>query len=78
MRVGEALELFGNIPKIRHVLQTLDDDQSVQLLAPFSRYFGNATGSGNFVDVTVPPLLIPDNAIAACNGRTNSSSGCTP
>ena len=25
MRVGEALELFGNIPKIRHVLQTLDD-----------------------------------------------------
>ena len=25
MRVGEALELFGNIPKIRVVLQTLDD-----------------------------------------------------
>jgi excinuclease ABC subunit A len=25
MRVSEALELFGNIPKIRHVLQTLDD-----------------------------------------------------
>ena len=25
MRVNEALELFGNIPKIRHVLQTLDD-----------------------------------------------------
>ena len=25
MRVGEALELFGNIPKIRHILQTLDD-----------------------------------------------------
>src|SRR5262249_51595985 len=25
MRVGEALDLFGNIPKIRHVLQTLSD-----------------------------------------------------
>jgi excinuclease ABC subunit A len=25
MRIGEALELFGNIPKIRHILQTLDD-----------------------------------------------------
>ncbi len=25
LRIGEALELFGNIPKIRHVLQTLDD-----------------------------------------------------
>jgi phospholipid/cholesterol/gamma-HCH transport system substrate-binding protein len=53
-------------------------DQSVQLLAPFSRYFANATGSGDYVDVTAPPLLLPDNAIAACNGKTNSSSGCTP
>ncbi|MCI0702551.1 MAG: excinuclease ABC subunit UvrA, partial [Planctomycetia bacterium] len=25
MRVSEALELFNNIPKIRHILQTLDD-----------------------------------------------------
>ncbi|MBA4187507.1 MAG: excinuclease ABC subunit A [Planctomycetaceae bacterium] len=25
MRIGEALELFGNIPKIRQILQTLDD-----------------------------------------------------
>jgi excinuclease ABC subunit A len=25
MRVSEALELFGNIPKIRHILQTLED-----------------------------------------------------
>ena len=25
MRINEALELFGNIPKIRHILQTLDD-----------------------------------------------------
>jgi len=25
LRVSEALELFGNIPKIRHILQTLDD-----------------------------------------------------
>jgi excinuclease ABC subunit A len=25
MRISEALELFGNIPKIRHILQTLDD-----------------------------------------------------
>ncbi len=25
MRVGEALELFGNVTKIRHILQTLDD-----------------------------------------------------
>lgn len=53
-------------------------DQSVQLLAPFSRYFANATGSGNFVDITAPTLLVPDNVVAGCNGRTNSSSGCTP
>ncbi len=25
MRIGDALELFGNIPKIRQILQTLDD-----------------------------------------------------
>ncbi|MBN9120664.1 MAG: ATP-binding cassette domain-containing protein, partial [Planctomycetes bacterium] len=25
MRISEALELFGNIPKIRHILQTLED-----------------------------------------------------
>src|SRR5207244_4030716 len=25
LRVSEALELFGNLPRIRHILQTLDD-----------------------------------------------------
>jgi phospholipid/cholesterol/gamma-HCH transport system substrate-binding protein len=53
-------------------------DQSVQLLAPLSRYFANATGSGNFVDITAPTLLIPDNVIVECKDRTSSSSGCTP
>jgi phospholipid/cholesterol/gamma-HCH transport system substrate-binding protein len=53
-------------------------DQSVQLLAPFSRYFANASGNGNFIDVTAPTLLVPDNVIAECNGRTNTQSGCSP
>lgn len=55
-------------------------DQSIQLLAPFARYFANAAGSGDFADVTAPPLLLPDNAIVECSkpGATNASTGCTP
>ena len=72
--------LLANLQSVTAVLarDQASIDQSVQLLAPFSRYFANATGSGNFVDIIAPALLVPDNAIASCNGRTNPSSGCTP
>lgn len=72
--------LLANLQSVTAVLarDQASLDQSVQLLAPFARYFANATGNGNFVDVTAPTLLVPDNAIVECNGKTNASSGCTP
>jgi phospholipid/cholesterol/gamma-HCH transport system substrate-binding protein len=72
--------LLANLQSVTAVLakDQTSLDQSVQLLAPFSRYFANATGSGNWIDITAPTLLLPDNVVVQCNGRTNSSSGCTP
>ena len=72
--------LLANLQTVTAVLarDQASLDQSVQLLAPFARYFANATGNGNFIDITAPTLLVPDNAIVECNGKTNPSTGCTP
>jgi hypothetical protein len=53
------------------------------VLAAFSRYAANTTGSGPFPDVSVPTLLIPDNLIDQCSRSgafpsINPQVGCRP
>ena len=60
-----------------------DFGQAIPLLAAFSRYAANSTGSGAFVDVSVPTLLIPDNLAVQCSASgaypsSNPQVGCRP
>lgn len=56
---------------------------AMPLLAAFNRYAANVSGSGPFVDVEIPTLLVPDNVIAQC-GTLNQQAplppalGCRP
>jgi phospholipid/cholesterol/gamma-HCH transport system substrate-binding protein len=58
--------------------------KGIPLLAAFSRYAANITGSGPFADASVPTLLIPDNLIAQCSKPgafpepSNTQVGCRP
>lgn len=56
---------------------------AIPVLAAFSRYAANSTGSGAFADVAVPTLLIPDNVAVQCSAAgsfpsNNSQVGCRP
>jgi phospholipid/cholesterol/gamma-HCH transport system substrate-binding protein len=56
---------------------------AIPVLAAFSRYAANATGSGPFADVAVPTLLIPDNLIDQCSAHgafpsSDTQVGCRP
>ena len=60
-----------------------DFGQAIPVLAAFSRYSANASGSGAFVDVSVPTLLIPDNLAVQCSApgampSKNPQVGCRP
>jgi phospholipid/cholesterol/gamma-HCH transport system substrate-binding protein len=60
-----------------------DFSRSIPVLAAFSRYAANSTGSGPFADVSLPTLLIPDNLIAQCGSSgafpsNNPQVGCRP
>jgi phospholipid/cholesterol/gamma-HCH transport system substrate-binding protein len=52
--------------------------QAIPLLAAFSRYSANVTGSGPFADFAAPSLVIPDNLIAQCRaiGQLDPQRGC--
>jgi ABC-type transporter Mla subunit MlaD len=52
--------------------------QAIPLLAAFSRYSANVTGSGPFADFVAPSLVIPDNLIAQCAaiGKLDPQRGC--
>jgi phospholipid/cholesterol/gamma-HCH transport system substrate-binding protein len=52
--------------------------QAIPLLAAFSRYSANVTGSGPFADFVAPSLVIPDNLIAQCRaiGQLDPQRGC--
>jgi phospholipid/cholesterol/gamma-HCH transport system substrate-binding protein len=39
---------------------------AIPLLAAFSRYSANVTGSGPFADFVAPTLVVPDNLVAQC------------
>jgi phospholipid/cholesterol/gamma-HCH transport system substrate-binding protein len=56
---------------------------ALPLLAAFSRYAANVTGSGPFADVSIPTLLIPDNVVKQCQApgaypSSNPLVGCRP
>jgi phospholipid/cholesterol/gamma-HCH transport system substrate-binding protein len=60
-----------------------DITQAIPLLAAFSKYTANSTGSGAFADVALPTLLLPDNLLAQCSAASaypssNSQVGCRP
>lgn len=50
-------------------------DQTVQELSPFSRYVANSTGSGSWIDLLSPTVLLPDNTLVQCAGTTGN---CQP
>jgi phospholipid/cholesterol/gamma-HCH transport system substrate-binding protein len=81
-------QLHSLLGSLQTVTAILAKDSSaignaIPLLASLSQYAANATGSGRFVDATIPTLLIPDNLIAACGNPANYPSsnplvGCRP
>lgn len=52
--------------------------QAIPLLAAFSRYSANVTGSGPYADFVAPSLVIPDNLVAQCAaiGKLDPQRGC--
>ena len=65
------------------VFDSNDFGQAIPVLAAFSRYSANSTGSGAFVDVSVPTLLVPDTLSVQCSAAgaypsTNPQVGCRP
>jgi phospholipid/cholesterol/gamma-HCH transport system substrate-binding protein len=93
-RSHQLFDLFGqgnlvlNVLEQRRVSAILEKDsnnfgQAIPVLAAFSRYAANTTGSGPFADVSVPTLLIPDNLIDQCSSSksfpsSNPQVGCRP
>ena len=82
---GALNSLLSNLQTVSGLLA--HDSSSIgaamPLLAAFNRYAANVTGSGPFVDVAIPTLLVPDNVIAQC-GTLNQQAplppalGCRP
>jgi phospholipid/cholesterol/gamma-HCH transport system substrate-binding protein len=77
--------LLENLQSVSAVLAKDSNDfgQAIPILAAFSRYAANSTGSGAFVDVSVPTLLIPDNLAVQCSApgaypSSNPQVGCRP
>ncbi|HET7522966.1 MAG TPA: hypothetical protein VFJ79_02365, partial [Acidimicrobiales bacterium] len=52
--------------------------EAIPLLAAFTRYSANVTGSGPFADFVAPTLVVPDNLIAQCAklGTLDPQRGC--
>jgi phospholipid/cholesterol/gamma-HCH transport system substrate-binding protein len=82
---SQLTTLLQSLQSVSAILQKDSNDfgDAIPILAAFSRYAANATGSGPFADVSVPTLLIPDNLIDQCvRGGSYPSSdaevGCRP
>ena len=74
--------LLSNLQAVSAVLaqQSSNVGQAIPLLAAFSRYSANVTGSGRYADFVAPSLVIPDNLIAQCAaiGKLDPQRGCRP
>ncbi|MBO0727904.1 MAG: MCE family protein [Acidimicrobiaceae bacterium] len=77
--------VLTNLDSVSKVLaqDSTDFGNAIPLLAAFSKYAANATGSGPFADASIPTLLLPDNVFAQCASphafpSTNPQVGCRP
>ena len=74
--------LLNNLQAVSAELaqQSRNVGQAIPLLAAFSRYSANVTGSGPYADFVAPSLVIPDNLIAQCAaiGKLDPQRGCRP
>lgn len=82
---SQLTTLLQSLQSVSAILQKDSNDfgQAIPVLAAFSRYAANTTGSGPFADVAVPTLLIPDNLITQCASSksfpsANPQVGCRP
>ena len=78
-RDGAQLQpLLANLQSVSDLLVRDQSslDSSIQLLGPFSRYVANATGSGTWLDLLSPTILIPDNELVTCANKASSITGC--
>ncbi len=81
----ELRSLLADLQTVAELLakDTASIDQAIPVLSAFSRYAANATGSGAFVDATIPTMLLPDTFLAQCQGGKGYPSadpvvGCRP
>ena len=74
--------LLGNLQAVSAALARASTNvgQAIPLLAAFSRYSANVTGSGPYADFVAPSLVIPDDLIAQCAAiaKLDSQRGCRP
>ncbi|MGO9344185.1 MAG: MCE family protein [Acidimicrobiales bacterium] len=65
---SQLTSLLQSLQSVTAILakDSSDFGEAIPVLAAFSRYAANVTGSGPFADVSVPTLLIPDNVIDQC------------
>jgi phospholipid/cholesterol/gamma-HCH transport system substrate-binding protein len=82
---SQLTTLLQSLQSVSAILQKDSNDfgDAIPVLAAFSRYAANTTGSGPFADVSVPTLLIPDNLIDQCSRSgafpsINPQVGCRP
>ena len=82
---SQLTSLLQSLQSVSAVLakDSSDFGKAIPVLAAFSRYAANSTGSGAFADVGVPTLLIPDNLASQCSSKgafpsSNPQVGCRP
>lgn len=74
--------MLGNLQALSQFLAKDSSNiaQAIPLVAAFSRYSANVTGSGPYADFVAPTLVVPDNLIAQCAaiGKLDPQRGCRP
>jgi phospholipid/cholesterol/gamma-HCH transport system substrate-binding protein len=82
---SQLTSLLQSLQSVSAILAKDSNDfsKAIPVLAAFSRYAANTTGSGAFADVAVPTLLIPDNLATQCASKaafpsSNPQVGCRP
>lgn len=69
--------LLANLDTVTRVLarQKTQLQRAVAVLGQFSVNITDATGSGPWIDLLSPTVLVPDNVIAGCGPHPNTSAG---
>jgi phospholipid/cholesterol/gamma-HCH transport system substrate-binding protein len=74
---AQLSSVLGNLKAITTVLAAdkTQLEQAVVNLGQFSINVTNATGSGPWLDLLTPTIVVPDNQIKACGAHPDSSKG---